>query len=53
MTTHLEENLVLIDCDKINRELSYKGNSGYKLILKMLKDDKDVYLNPLTKEIDR
>ena len=41
MTSHLEDELVLIDCDKINRELSYKGNSGYKLILDMLKDNKN------------
>lgn len=28
--------LVIIDCDKITRELSDKGRPGYNLIIKML-----------------
>jgi len=40
MEDSLHEELFIIDCDKITRDLSEKGNSGYNLILKMLGDNK-------------
>lgn len=47
------ENVDIIDCDEISRKLSDKGNKGYKLIVKLLGDKCEEYLNPLTQEIER
>jgi dephospho-CoA kinase len=46
MKDSLGDVLHVIDCDLITRELSMKGNAGYKLILSMLGDSKEQYLVP-------
>lgn len=53
MQDSLHSELHIIDCDKISKELSYKGNAGYKLMLSLLGDKKDEFLNPINKEINR
>lgn len=53
MADSLHDQLHVIDCDKINRELSQKGNAGYNLILSLLGDKKEEYLMPSSKEINR
>lgn len=46
-------NVTIIDCDEISRKLSEKGQSGYSLIVSLLGDRAEEYLNPLTREIER
>ena len=53
MADSLHDQLHVIDCDKINRELSQKGNAGYNLILSLLGDKKEDYLMPSSKELNR
>lgn len=44
MTESLNDEIHVIDCDRINRDLSAQGNPGYNLILSMLGDLKGEYL---------
>jgi dephospho-CoA kinase len=44
MTESLNDEIHVIDCDRINRGLSAQGNPGYNLILSMLGDLKGEYL---------
>ena len=37
MEEHLSSEFFIIDCDKINHQLSYKGEKGYDLVLKLLR----------------
>ena len=47
------DNVTIIDCDEISRKLSEKGKAGYKLIINLLGDRSEEYLNRLTREIER
>lgn len=40
MIESLNDEIYVIDCDKISRDLSAKDNPGYNLILSMLADRK-------------
>jgi hypothetical protein len=44
MTESLNDEIYVIDCDKITKDLSAKGNAGHSLILSLLGDKKDEYL---------
>ncbi len=39
----------LIDCDEISRNLRKRGQPGYKLLIGMLGERAEEYLNPLTR----
>jgi dephospho-CoA kinase len=52
MTESLNDEIYVIDCDRINKELSAKGNPGHDLILSMLADRKAEFLSP-SGEINR
>ena len=47
------DSVTIIDCDEISRKLSEKDKAGYKLILNLLGDRSEEYLNRLTREIER
>lgn len=44
MKENLNDEIYVIDCDAINKELSAKGNPGFQLILSMLADKKGEFL---------
>lgn len=46
MKESLNDEIYVIDCDAINKELSAKGNPGFQLILSMLADKKAEFLTP-------
>lgn len=46
MKESLNDEIYVIDCDAINKELSAKGNPGFQLILSMLADKKGEFLTP-------
>ena len=56
MESNIGNELAIIDCDRINGELRHKGRAGYKIIMKLLKEDgenPEQYLNSYSQEIDR
>jgi hypothetical protein len=56
MEDSLGNELAIIDCDKINAQLRVKGNRGYTLILRLLKqagEDPSNYINSYNQEIKR
>lgn len=56
MQENIGSELAIIDCDKINTQLREKGRAGYKLILKLLKEegeDPNVYISDYSQEIKR
>ncbi len=46
MVENLNDEIYIIDCDAINKDLSAKGNPGFQLILSMLRDKKEEFLTP-------